>query len=165
MNSEHANTVAIENLVDEVVALFHLLQAVASRVHQDIGITAAKRGVLIGIAKSGAQTVPQMARARPVSRQYLQTIVNQLSDEGLVEMTANPAHKRSGLIQLTPAGKELVAGLAEKEKDLVGALQIEATEREMQTTLAVLTMLRERLSRFDSEFLQHNPLDEGVYPC
>jgi hypothetical protein len=42
-------------------------------------MTAGKRGVLKGLDRLGPQTVPQMARARPVSRQHIQTLVNRLA--------------------------------------------------------------------------------------
>jgi len=57
-------------------------------------LSAARRGVLRSLARLGPQTVPQMAGARPVSRQHIQTIVNALAADGLVETIDNPAHKR-----------------------------------------------------------------------
>ncbi|MFZ5453360.1 MAG: MarR family winged helix-turn-helix transcriptional regulator [Thermodesulfobacteriota bacterium] len=133
----------IEELIDEVVALYHLLQVVAARVHADIGLTPAQRGVLKGIERHGPQTVPQMARARPVSRQYIQTIVNQLSQEGLVEVISNPAHRRSGLIRLTPKGEELMTAVAEKEGDFISRLKIDAGDGDLQFAVSVLQKVRD----------------------
>jgi DNA-binding MarR family transcriptional regulator len=133
----------IEELIDEVVALYHLLQVVAARVHSDIGLTPAQRGVLKSIERHGPQTVPQMARARPVSRQYIQTIVNQLIQEGLVEVISNPVHRRSGLIRLTPNGEELVTAVAEKERDIISRLKIDACDEDLQFAALVLQKVRD----------------------
>jgi DNA-binding MarR family transcriptional regulator len=62
-------------------------------------------GVLRTLVLEGAQTVPQMAAARPVSRQHCQTIVNGLAEQGLVEFLDNPRHKRSKLVRITKRGR------------------------------------------------------------
>lgn len=63
-------------------------------------------GVLRSLVKEGSQTVPEMARARPVSRQHCQTIVNALKAQGLVEFVDNPKHKRSKLVRATKKGRD-----------------------------------------------------------
>lgn len=62
-------------------------------------------GVLRSLVKEGAQTVPEIARARPVSRQHCQTIVNGLYEQGFVEFLDNPRHKRSVLVGVTKKGR------------------------------------------------------------
>ena len=134
---------AVEILVDEVVALYHLLRVVVARIHSDANLTAAARGVLRGLDRIGPQTVPQMARARPVSRQYIQAVVNQLGKRGLVELVPNPAHKRSSLVQLTSKGKKLAEAVAQKEKTFLAELQIDLSEKELLLASSVLRKLRD----------------------
>ena len=55
----------------ETVALFHRLRAVSEQIHQLGELSSGKHGILKGLGLFGPQTVPQMARARPVSRQYI----------------------------------------------------------------------------------------------
>lgn len=62
-------------------------------------------GVMRTLSQEGALTVPQMAAARPVSRQHCQTIVNGLAEQGFVEFVDNPRHKRSKLVRLTKRGR------------------------------------------------------------
>src|SRR5436190_234471 len=88
-------------LIDETVALFHRLRAAAAAIHGEGELSAARRGVLRSLARAGAQTVPQIAAARPVSRQHIQTVVDALVADRLVETTDNPAHRRSVLVRLT----------------------------------------------------------------
>jgi len=61
-------------------------------------------GLLRLLEDEGPLTVPEVARRRSVSRQYIQKLANELIDEGLVEMVDNPAHRRSKHMQLTGAG-------------------------------------------------------------
>lgn len=62
-------------------------------------------GVLRMLVKDGPQTVPDMARSRPVSRQHIQTIIGALEAEGTVELIDNPKHKRSKLVRVTKKGR------------------------------------------------------------
>lgn len=101
-------------------------------------------GILNGLGRAGPQAVPQMAPARPVSRQYIQTLVNGLVAEGLVEFQDNPAHKRSPLVQLTRKGQDLLDQMNRRSAELLGKLPITATEKDLQTTAAVLRAVREQ---------------------
>ena len=62
-------------------------------------------GTLRQLVKEGPQTVPDMARSKPVSRQHCQTIVNALEAQGLVEFIDNPKHKTSRLVRATKRGR------------------------------------------------------------
>jgi DNA-binding MarR family transcriptional regulator len=62
-------------------------------------------GVLRSLVKEGPQTVPEMARSRPISRQHCQTIANTLEAQGLVEFVDNPKHKKSKLLRVTKRGR------------------------------------------------------------
>lgn len=62
-------------------------------------------GALRSLILDGAQTVPQLAHARPVSRQHCQTIINGLAEQGFVEFLDNPRHKRSKLVRVTKKGR------------------------------------------------------------
>jgi DNA-binding MarR family transcriptional regulator len=87
-----------------VIELYFRLEAVtqATAGFADAG---GEFGVLRTLVQEGAQTVPQMAAARPVSRQHCQTIVNGLSEQGFVEFLDNPRHKRSKLVRITKRGR------------------------------------------------------------
>jgi len=62
-------------------------------------------GVLHSLVSEGPQTVPQLARARPVSRQHIQQIANELMAAGFIESLPNPAHRRSRLLAITASGR------------------------------------------------------------
>jgi DNA-binding MarR family transcriptional regulator len=123
--------------------LFHTLTAAAEELHQQGDFTAGKRGVLRGLYRLGPQTVPQMARARPVSRQYIQMLTDQLDEEGLVEFIDNPAHKRSWLVRLTDKGRALMEAMTAREARILNELPVPVSEQQIQDATAVLRSMRE----------------------
>jgi DNA-binding MarR family transcriptional regulator len=60
---------------------------------------------LRALALDGERTVPELARARPISRQHCQTIVNALIAQGLAALAPNPRHRRSHLVCITKKGR------------------------------------------------------------
>ncbi len=113
---------ALFSLFDETVSLFHRLTVVAEKIHGQGALSAALRGILRGLRRHGAQTVPHMARMRPVSRQNVQALVNRLREAGLAEFVENPAHKRSQLVRLTPEGVRKTDEMAHRERRLLSGL-------------------------------------------
>src|SRR5262245_13349428 len=99
---------AFNRLIDETVKLYRRLNIAADEVHHQGKMSGGLRSILRGLKKEGPQTVPHMARVRAVSRQHVQMLVNHLIKDGLVELIANPASKRSPLVSLTPQGKKVV---------------------------------------------------------
>jgi DNA-binding MarR family transcriptional regulator len=134
---------ALVSLVGETVALFHRLRVVTEQIHEWGEMTSGKRGILASLDRSGPQTVPQMARARPVSRQYIQSLVNELIEEDYVEFQENPAHKKSSLVLLTPKGKEFFDSMVQKEVKLWSRLKLDIPEKDLHAAASVLRSVRE----------------------
>lgn len=153
----------LEELIDATVALFHLLQEFTARTHRDVEITAGKRGVLRSLKKGGPQTVPHMARARPVSRQCIQTVANQLEQAGLVETRPNPAHKRSQLVALTPAGEALLDRIISEDQEIFAQLPLPADTAEIQCAANVLKEVRAAFAAYLSQQPPHKT--ERRSPC
>src|SRR5262245_18672006 len=135
-------TAALEALAREVRLTFHELRATAEALHDDPnGLTAAHRGVLESLHRDGAQTVPALARARPVSRQHIQILVNRLLEVGLVTTEPNPAHERSQLIALTPAGAKRFAEMQRRERRALGSAKIPVSDGRMRVAADTLAEL------------------------
>lgn len=134
---------ALESIIAETVSLFHRLRVVAEQIHRQGEFTSGKGGVLRGLDVFGPQTVPQMARTRPVSRQYIQTLVNFLEKEGHVELIDNPAHKRSRLVRLTPKGKALVDAMMRRQAKLFAQLKLDIAEKDLRAAGNALRAVRE----------------------
>jgi len=120
----------------------HLFKPDPDQSHRQGETTAGKLGILRGLNRLGPQTVPQMARARPVSRQYIQALVNQLAAEGRIEFVDNPAHKRSRLVRLTPQGKDVVDSAMRREAKFLPRLKIDVPEKDLRTATSVLRAVR-----------------------
>jgi len=110
----------VESLADEVRLHYHALVRLAGALHGALKVTAPMRAVLEFLQARGPTPVPRIARSRGVSRQHIQTIVNELLDEGLVELRDNPAHRRSCLVALTVGGEATIAGIRDTERALLG---------------------------------------------
>lgn len=133
---------AFDHLINETALLFHRLRIVADQVHRQGEMSGGLRSVLRGLNKQGAQTVPQMARVRAVSRQHIQMLINRLLEIGYVEQLPNPAHRRSPLIGLTEAGRKVVEEMNEREAKLLSLVDLGIPDIEMTEAARTLRELR-----------------------
>jgi len=134
---------AVEAVLYETVRLFHRLRVVMEELHHQGELSSGKSGILKSLDRHGPQTVPQMARARPVSRQYIQTLVNPLLKENLVELLENPAHKKSSLVALTERGEKLVRRMRKRERDALERLEVNLDADDLRSAREALEALRE----------------------
>ena len=63
----------LDDLIQEVTRLFHRLSALTSEIHGGGMTSAGRRAILMELDRAGPRTVPEMAKARPVSRQFIQS--------------------------------------------------------------------------------------------
>ena len=136
---------ALEDLADETRALFHRLQLAVEQIHGRESLSGGLRGVLLDLDRKSPQTVPQLAGARSVSRQHIQTLVNRLSGDGLVELVPNPAHKRSSLLRLTREGKRTLGAIERREQEVLVGLRIPVSKKELKSAAGTLRSVREFL--------------------
>jgi DNA-binding MarR family transcriptional regulator len=139
----------VEQLVYETTALHHRMKIVVQKLHGGGEMAAGKRGILKGIELRGPQTVPQMARARPVSRQHIRAALEPLLAEGLVQYVDNPHHKRSKLVDLTPKGAARLQAINRREEEFFTRLQERFDVRELRAAADLLGRVRELLARED----------------
>jgi DNA-binding MarR family transcriptional regulator len=153
---------ALQDVYHEVEHLFHQSSSFFERIHGRGEGSMGQRNLLLSLLHRGPQTVPQMAQARGVSRQYIQKLVNQLIKEKLVEPVANPAHRRSPLIRLTPNGRDSLLVMLKQEVEIVREMVIDIPVEKLRETAEMLRTIREwqkdELGRILSErkhFLHH----------
>jgi len=138
-------TKSIESLIDEVRLCFHVLSRKASELHRDEPITVGMRAVLEHILRHGPTSVPQVARARGVTRQHIQELVNRLLAERLVKTEPNPAHKRSPLVALTGQGSTLIERVLSREAHDLRRLDASLVDTAIVETTQTLRKLRDIL--------------------
>ena len=129
-------------VIDETIALFHRLRWVAEQIYGDEGRSTARRGILRGLVRYGAQTVPALARTRSVTRQHVQEVVGALVADGLVELIANPRHRRSRLVRPTARGHALVLRMDDTDDRVLIAVGAELSSRELAITVRTLSAVR-----------------------
>ncbi|HEY0192157.1 MAG TPA: MarR family transcriptional regulator [Kofleriaceae bacterium] len=133
-------------VVDETIALCHRVRFVAEQIYGPDVRSGTQRGVLRGLVRYGARTVPQLALARSVSRQHIQDVVDRLRADGLVELAANPAHRRSKLVRPTPRGVALVAEMDDADLRVIAAVGrgLPTPRAQLAVTAKILRQIRER---------------------
>jgi DNA-binding MarR family transcriptional regulator len=135
----------LAELLDESVALFHRLKAAAATIYGDGEASAGRRGVLRSLAQLGPQTVPDLARRRPVSRQHIQVLVNDLLRDGLALVEQNPAHLRSHLIKLTAKGERRVEQIEQTDARVIAAVAKHLSAAGLRGAIQTLREVRRAL--------------------
>lgn len=141
-------------LAEVYVALGPVYRRVARLVEQDeqvSGLSVGVRNVLDQLRRDGDRTVPQLARAQDLSRQYTQRMVDQAATDGLVELAPNPAHRRSRLVHLTPTGAAAITAVLERELSLLERVGGDLTAAELDGTLRVLHHMDQALIALEEE--------------
>ena len=133
---------AFTGIVLETFKLGGLFVAEGDKLSAPLGLTSARWKVLGSLAYSEVPlTVSQVARNMGQSRQAVQTIVNILSDAGLVELQNNPAHKRARLVSLTASGKEIYQRMMAIQTPWANQCADHVSLEELETTLKTLKRL------------------------
>jgi DNA-binding MarR family transcriptional regulator len=138
---------ALQAVYDEIEALYHQSNRLIERLYGHGELSLGCRTLLIALFRNGAQTVPQLAHARSVSRQYIQRLANQLTEEKYVEFIDNAAHKRSRLLRLTAKGEAYLRGILQQEVKIVRAMVIDLPVEQLQTAAQTLRAVRDWQSK------------------
>jgi DNA-binding MarR family transcriptional regulator len=135
-------------LVADVFEAAGALRRLGEHTAQAEGLTQARWQVL-SVASETALTVPQAARRLGVSRQNVQRVANDLVTFGYAEYQANPDHRGSPLLALTPPGQEVLAGVTARSAAVHRTLFAALPEPEIARTRAFLRRLLTELDRHE----------------
>ena len=125
--------------------LFQQLRATSEELLEGTGINASQRAVLEFLDQHQPQTVSNMAREKNVSRQYIQTLVNDLLTLKLVKSQENPAHKRSPLMSMTEQGKKLFMKIIRDEAKVLASMEGEFSGKNISTSIRTLKAMHQYL--------------------
>ena len=133
--------VAIAELMLEVAQCFFRIRAVG----QKTGLVTSWGGGAFGFMRSlallGPLTVPQIAQARPTSRQRMQRLADELAAEGLVKFVDNPKHRRSKLVLLTAKGEVRYRELNVQLQTIASTLGVSFNEADIRKTVEIVRQL------------------------
>ena len=139
--------IKLQALFTEVTVLARQLRKRAVFAHEERAAMAGRQSILRVLNRLGPQTVPGIARVQGLSRQSVQTQVNRLQEHGYVSLAPNPAHKRSGLVELTNPGRHVLAAVMERERDALEPLLPHISEGRLAPAIRLLRRIRELLAR------------------
>jgi DNA-binding MarR family transcriptional regulator len=110
---------ALHDLFREVFELHAALSSVMDKVHEQAGLSTSQHKIMRTLGHIGPATVPDMAVLLGVSRQFVQTVCNDLQTRGFIEFKDNPRHKRSKLAAMTKPGRSAFQQARQKENNII----------------------------------------------
>lgn len=137
-----------EDVLDLSVAVIEFYFRIEAITQATAGFASAggEWGVLRSLIKDGPQTVPDLARSRPVSRQHCQTIANDLEADGYIEFIDNPKHKRSKLMRATREGRAHFERMRKQFLRVAASYAPHFTEDETRTAIDVCRRGRDMIA-------------------
>ncbi|MGF1530741.1 MAG: MarR family winged helix-turn-helix transcriptional regulator [Puniceicoccaceae bacterium] len=137
----------VQSVFDEIRRLHNRLRWLGDNAHPNLGLSAVKRSLLLSLHREGAQRVPELAKERLVSRQIIQTQINDLISSGLVKSTPNPKNQRSSLIELTPKGNQVLRQMEDREQEILQESGLPMKPEELETVFLGLQRIRLHLEK------------------
>ncbi|WP_166418868.1 MarR family winged helix-turn-helix transcriptional regulator [Cochlodiniinecator piscidefendens] len=128
------------------------IEAAVSAMLAETTVTVRMRSVLEQLSKLGPSTVPQIAKALDIKRQYVQIMMNEVEAVGMVERSENPAHKRSTLFHLSESGAAIIRQIRDAEGKIIESFgrnltldEVERAHHVMEHLLTSFRTLNQRL--------------------
>jgi len=132
---------------DVLLSLFQLngrvLEA-ADVMSGSFGLTGARWQVM-KVAARQSLTVSQIARRLGLKRQSVQRTVDQLADQGIVELQPNVDHQRAGLVALSGEGRRVLAALESRQRTWLARCLRGLTRAELERLAESLAALAGRV--------------------
>lgn len=112
----------LTRVIDEARLTIHRTVSAIEVIHGASVVSVPMRAVLEYLRREGPHTVSSVARARSVSRQHIQMLVNESLGHGLVQRIDNPDHVRAPLIGLTTQGVTVIDEMYARERAVIEPL-------------------------------------------
>ena len=118
-NAKYKTGKALHDLFREVFKLQAALSAIMDTVHEQAGLSTSQHKIMRAVSQIGPATVPDVAAVLGVSRQFVQTVCNNLLSCEYIKFRANPRHKRSKLVALTERGRNAFQQARRNENKII----------------------------------------------
>lgn len=150
--SARANTADLKLLFSELVRLeTELWDAVEARLVADHGLTLPKFEFMQLMSRVPACRVHDIASEISITVGGASKIVDRIEADGLCARRANPGDRRSSIIELTPAGTQMLAkATVSLEDELRRQLGACASDRALVQFTKTITELRSAMRQADS---------------
>ena len=139
---------ATTELVLEIFRLNGDLIAMGDALVGELGLTSARWQVMGAIALARTPLpIAQIARNMGLTRQAVQRVANELEGEGFIHFAPNPNHQRAKLVLLTRKGEIAYGAAMKRWEPKAQALGDGSTLKDIETALATLRRVRQRISK------------------
>jgi DNA-binding MarR family transcriptional regulator len=145
-----ADAAALGAFIREMRTAAGRMAGAAEALYAATGISPAGREILELIEVAGPQPVPAIARRRSTSRQNIQVQVDALEAAGLVEMQANPGHKRSVLVCLSAHGRIRFREIRRREAELISRLAAHFDGQDLRLAATTIRNFGAALARLEA---------------
>jgi len=133
-------------LVQLVPLAFFRLQAASDKVHAARDLSTGLRGLLLSLEEHGPMTAARLADMRPVSRQAIHKLAEQLIERGLIRQTDNPRDGRAPLLVLAEKGRAEITRLRTAEDPQLARLFNGVSASDIEAATRVLDVMCDRLA-------------------
>ena len=131
---------------DLAVRLRHVIARTARRLRQEAGeeLSPSRAAALATIDRHGPLTPSELAVRERIQRPTATRLIARLEETGFVDRTPDPTDRRSCVVSLTPAGRELV-GRVRLRKDAYLARRLRDLDADERATLDRAAAILERV--------------------
>ncbi len=130
----------------ETFKLNGLLITAGDQLVKELNLTSARWKVLGALSQSGnSMTVPEIARTMGQSRQAVQRLANEMTNDGLLEPVANPNHQKAKLICITDKGQDIYKKVMDKQVPWANTIAHEIKEADLESVVSTLKFLNRYL--------------------
>jgi len=138
-------------VIQQIRPAFRHISKAVEKTSSDFDLSIGTRAILEKLTVLGPQTVPALAKALDVERQYVQRNVNDLLDNLHVEKRVNPTHKRSWIIAITQEGHHRFNALQSQEHQMLKSVAGQLSDEEIDNAWHVMQLLSETFQAINKE--------------
>jgi DNA-binding MarR family transcriptional regulator len=139
----------LHDLFREIFQLYDVLSSIKDTVHKQAGLGTPQRKIMQTLYKYGPATVPHIASRLDVSRQFVQTVCNDLITGEFINAVENPLHKRSKLIRISNAGLDALRQAQENENQIIEQALPEINPKDAIQAVKLLNRIRKKINFTD----------------
>jgi DNA-binding MarR family transcriptional regulator len=140
---QEASGKELHDLFKEIFAVHVVLSAIMDKIHEQSGLTTSECRIMRVLEQGDKLTVPDIAVVLGKSRQFVQTVCNDLHAHAYLEFVDNPRHKRSKRVILTDSGQQVFCLASEKENMTIEQIISNVDQKKALQVCKILKKIRE----------------------
>ncbi len=145
MKKNNSSGAELHTLFKEIIHMEAILSEIIDEVHEKAGMRTSQIRLANTLLELGQTTVPDIAYTMKTSRQFVQTVVNELEKLNIIKFIENPRHKRSKLIKLTDNGQNILRQVRKNEEEIILRLLPDIDTTGVKAAYELLAIIREKL--------------------